>query len=196
MIIDISQEMLSCNVYPGDSAPSAYKVMDMSRGDLYNLTNFSMCAHNGTHIDAPRHFIKDGKTVDMLPLSSFVGDCFVAHHTGVMSAGDAAEIVTLAQQAGAFQRILIAGDSVVTQQAAQIFADSKILLLGVESQSVGPIDAPMAVHKILLSQDIVLLEGLVLENIPQGRYFLSAQPLNISGAEGAPCRAILIGDDI
>ena len=54
----------------------------------------------------------------------------------------------------------------------------------------------MAVHKILLSQDIVLLEGLVLENIPQGRYFLSAQPLNIAGAEGAPCRAILIGDDI
>lgn len=196
MIIDISQEILSCSVYPGDSAPSVYKVMDMSRGDLYNLTNFSMCAHNGTHIDAPRHFIKDGKTVDMLPLSGFVGDCFVAHHTGFMSAGDAAEIVTLAQQAGAFQRILIAGDSVVTQQAAQIFADSKILLLGVESQSVGPMDAPMAVHKILLSQDIVLLEGLVLENIPQGRYFLSAQPLNIAGAEGAPCRAILIGDDI
>lgn len=196
MIIDISQEILSCTVYPGDTTPSAEKVMDMSKGDLYNLTNFSMCAHNGTHIDAPRHFIKDGKTVDMLPLSSFVGDCFVARHSGQMSGADAFEIMALAQQYGADQRILIAGDSTVTQQAAQVFADNKILLLGVESQSVGPLDAPMAVHKILLLQDIVLLEGLVLGSIPQGRYFLAAQPLNIGGAEGAPCRAVLIGDDI
>lgn len=196
MIIDISQEILSCQVYPGDISPAAEKVMDMAKGDLYNLTNFSMCAHNGTHIDAPRHFIKDGKTVDMIPLYFFVGHCFVAHHTGLMSAADAHKIVTLAQKAAASQRILIAGDSVVTQQAAQVFADSKILLLGVESQSVGTVDAPMAVHRTLLSQDVVLLEGLVLKNVPQGRYYLSAQPLNIAGAEGAPCRAILTGADI
>ncbi len=196
MIIDISQEILSCQVYPGDTAPSAEKVMDMSKGDLYNLTNFSMCAHNGTHIDAPRHFIKDGKTMDMLPLSSFVGECFVAHHNGLMSAADAAEILAQAKKADAPQRILIAGGSIVTQQAAQVFADSGILLLGVESQSVGPVEAPMEVHKTLLSQEIVLLEGLVLKKVKQGRYFLSAQPVNIAGAEGAPCRAILIGDGI
>lgn len=196
MIIDISQEILSCQVYPGDTAPSAEKVMDMSKGDLYNLTNFSMCAHNGTHIDAPRHFIKNGKTVDMLPLSSFVGECFVAHHNGLMSAADAAEILAQAKKADAPQRILIAGGSIVTQQAAQVFADSGILLLGVESQSVGPVEAPMEVHKTLLSQEIVLLEGLVLKKVKQGRYFLSAQPVNIAGAEGAPCRAILIGDGI
>lgn len=196
MIIDISQEVLSCQVYPGDTTPSAHKMMDMVKGDLYNLTNLSMCAHNGTHIDAPRHFIKDGKTVDMLSLSCFVGHCFVAHHSGQMSASDAVEIMAQAQKAKAMHRILIAGDSVVTPQAAEVFAENKILLLGVESQSVGPVDAPMAVHKILLSQEIVLLEGLVLKNIPQGRYFLSAQPLNIAGAEGAPCRAILIGDEV
>lgn len=196
MIIDISQEILSCQVYPGDTTPSAHKMMDMVKGDLYNLTNLSMCAHNGTHIDAPRHFIKDGKTVDMLSLSCFVGHCFVAHHSGQMSASDAVEIMAQAQKAKAMHRILIAGDSVVTPQAAEVFAENKILLLGVESQSVGPVDAPMAVHKILLSQEIVLLEGLVLKNIPQGRYFLSAQPLNIAGAEGAPCRAILIGDEV
>lgn len=196
MIIDISQEILSCQVYPGDTAPSAEKVMDMSKGDLYNLTNFSMCAHNGTHIDAPRHFIKNGKTVDMLPLSSFVGECFVVHHNGLMSDADAAEILAQAKKADAPQRILIAGGSIVTQQAAQVFADSGILLLGVESQSVGPVEAPMEVHKTLLSQEIVLLEGLVLKKVKQGRYFLSAQPVNIAGAEGAPCRAILIGDGI
>lgn len=196
MIIDISQEILSCTVYPGDPVPKAEKLMDMSKGDLYNLTTFSMCAHNGTHVDAPAHFIHNGKTVDQLPPQAFVGDCWLAHHTGLMTAEQASAILARAQAAGAPQRILIAGDSVITADAATVFARGKILLIGVESQSMGPVDAPMEVHKILLSQEIVLLEGLVLTDIPQGRYFLSALPLNIAGAEGAPCRAYLTGEDL
>lgn len=192
MIIDISQEILSCRIYPGDPIPFSEKLMDMDKGDLYNLTCFSMCAHNGTHIDAPAHFIKDGKTVDMLPPQAFIGDCWLAHHSGDMAAAQAAAIVSRAQIAGAVQRILISGQSVITAQAAEVFAQSGILLIGVESQSVGPVNAPMAVHKILLAQDIALLEGLVLKDIPQGKYFLSALPLNIQGAEGAPCRAYLM----
>ena len=125
-LYDISQEVFSCRVYPGDPAPEKRLLSSTASGDQYNLTAFSMCAHNGTHIDAPRHFIKDGKTVDMLPLSCFVGHCFVAHHSGQMSASDAAEIMAQAQSAGASHRILIAGDSVVTQQAAEVFAENKI----------------------------------------------------------------------
>ncbi len=196
MIIDISQEVLSCTVYPGDPAPAAHRLMDMEKGDLYNLTAFSMCAHNGTHVDAPAHFIKGGKTVDLMPPQSFVGHCWLAHHSGDMTAGDATAILSQAQAAGAPQRILVAGHSVITREAARVFAQGNILLIGVESQSVGPLDAPMAVHKILLSQDIVLLEGIVLKDLPQGRYFLCAMPLNIAGAEGAPCRAYLIGGDL
>ena len=60
-IIDISQEILSCSIYPGDPAPKAEKLKSMEQGEKYNLSVFSMCAHNGTHIDAPSHFIKDGK---------------------------------------------------------------------------------------------------------------------------------------
>lgn len=189
MIIDITQEILGCKVYPGDPAPQAEKLCDMDKGDLYNLTVFSMCAHNGTHVDAPAHFIKDGKTIDEMPLDAFVGKCFVSRHTGNLSAGDAENILT---QANGCPRILIAGDMTVTADAARVFAASGIKLIGNESQSVGPVDAPMEVHKILLEKEIVLLEGVVLTDVAEGEYYLCCQPLNIQGAEGSPCRAILI----
>ena len=192
MIIDISQEILSCNIYPGDPAPVAEKLMDMNKGDLYNLTSFSMGCHNGTHLDAPAHFFKDGKTIDALCLESCVGKCYVAQHTGDVTADAAREIMAKRTESGANKRILLAGDCVVTEQAAQIFADSGILLIGNESQSVGPANAPMAVHKTLLGRGVVLLEGVVLKNVAEGVYFLSAAPLNIAGVEGSPCRAYLI----
>ena len=61
-----------------------------------------------------------------------------------------------------------------------------------ESQTVGPIDSPMAVHQVLLSSDAILLEGICLTEVLEGVYFLNAAPLNLAGADGAPCRAILI----
>ena len=64
-------------------------------------------------------------------------------------------------------------------------------MLGVESQSVGPVSAPMEVHLILLSRGIVLLEGAVLKDVHPGSYNLYCAPLNIKGAEGSPCRAVL-----
>lgn len=191
-LYDITQELFSCKVFPGDPAPRRQTLADMEQGDLYNLTEFSMCAHNGTHIDAPFHFLGDGRTVEQMDLDTFVGDCFVARHDGDVSGLDAKGILARAEGAG---RILIAGDITVTAEAAEIFARSGIKLLGNEGQTVGPADAPMQVHRILLRQGIALLEGIVLENIPEGRYFLSAAPLNLAGAEGAPCRAFLIAAD-
>ena len=65
-LYDISQELLGCVVYPGDPAPSATKISDMEKGALYNLTALSMCAHNGTHVDAPCHFIFKGKSIEQI----------------------------------------------------------------------------------------------------------------------------------
>ena len=191
-IIDISQEILSCRVYEGDPAPAAQRVMDMKKGELYNLSSFSMCAHNGTHIDAPLHFFKDGRSVNEIPLEYFVGECFVAQENGNIFADKAREILEKARKLGADKRILIKGDITVTEEAARAFADSGILLLGNESQTVGPENAPMAVHKILLSKNVVLLEGIVLDGVREGRYFLNCAPLNLFGFEGSPARAILI----
>ena len=72
-IYDISQEIISSDIYPGDPSPRLNKISDMAKGDLYNLSEFSMCAHNGTHLDAPRHFIEGGKTIGEIDLSSAIG---------------------------------------------------------------------------------------------------------------------------
>ena len=188
-IYDISQEVFSCAVYPGDPKPEKQALYSTGEGDLYNLTSFAMCAHNGTHVDAPFHFLHDGKTVDQIDLSHFVGDCFVARHEGDVTAADAENILKKADGA---ERILIAGNATVTIEAAEVFAAGGIKLLGNEGQTVGPENAPMQVHLILLRREIALLEGIVLQGIPEGQYFLSAAPLNLGGADGAPCRAYLI----
>ena len=190
-LYDISQEVFSCTVYPGDPKPEKQTLCSTAKGDLYNLTAFSMCAHNGTHVDAPFHFLPAGNTIDRMDLEAFVGECYVAHHRGDVSASDAAAIL---EKAAGIPRILIAGAVTVTEEAAEVFAASSLCLLGNEGQSVGPENAPMAVHKILLSKNIALLEGIVLNGIPEGRYFLSAAPLNLAGCDGAPCRAYLIGE--
>ena len=188
-IYDISQEVFSCQVYPGDPKPEKQTLCSTDAGELYNLTAFSMCAHNGTHIDAPFHFLGEGKTVDQMDLEHFVGDCYVARHDGDVTASDAEAIL---EKAGGAERILIGGPATVTAEAAEVFAGSGIKLLGNESQSVGPENAPMQVHKILLSKEIALLEGVVLTDVPEGYYLLSAAPLNLAGADGAPCRAYLL----
>ena len=193
-IYDISQEVFSCQVYPGDPKPEKKILKSMEKGEVYNLTAFDMCAHNGTHIDAPFHFIKDGKTVDEICLEAVVGMAYVAEHNGIVTADDAEKILKKAkkQNIEAAKRILIKGDAEVSLEAAKVFAFSDVLLLGNESQTIGPQNAPMAVHLVLLSANVILLEGIRLSEVPEGVYFLNAAPLNLSGADGSPCRAVLI----
>lgn len=193
-IYDISQEVFGCVVFPGDPAPERTVLCSMARGDLYNLTQFSMCAHNGTHLDAPAHFLRDGDTVDAIPLTATVGKAFVADFDGLCTAADAEEILRRAasHDPESAKRILLKGKTTVSLEAAQVFAEAGILLIGNESQTVGPEDAPMQVHLVLLGAGVILLEGIRLSHVPEGVYLLSAAPLCLGGAEGAPCRAVLI----
>ena len=193
-IYDISQEVFGCVVFPGDPAPKKQTLSSMAEGGLYNLTALSMCAHNGTHIDAPYHFINDGKTVDELALSSMIGWAFVAECDGILTAKDAEKILATAAKlsADAAKRILLKGKTTVSRDAAQVFADAGVALVGNESQTVGPEDSPMEVHRILLGSDAVLLEGIRLQDVPEGVYWLNATPLSLGGCDGAPCRAVLV----
>ena len=123
-----------------------------------------------------------------------MGLAYVAEHQSIVTGDDAAKIIEKAKNLNpeAAKRILIKGDAEVSLKAAKVFASSNVLLLGNESQTVGPENAPMAVHLVLLGADVVLLEGIRLSDVPEGVYFLCAAPLNLSGAEGSPCRAVLI----
>ena len=188
-IYDISQELFGCAVYPGDPQPERFVTLSIKNGDVCNLTAFKMCAHNGTHVDAPFHFYADGKTIDQVDLDRFIGWAYVAEHEGDISADDAKNIL---KAANGCERILVKGKAVVTKDAAQVFAEARIKLFGNESQTVGPLDAPKEVHLIMLGAEIVLLEGIRLEKVPAGKYFLNAVPLNLGGADGSPCRATLL----
>ncbi len=188
-IYDISQELFGCAVYPGDPQPERFVTLSIKNGDVCNLTAFKMCAHNGTHVDAPFHFYADGKTIDQVDLDRFIGWAYVAERDGDISADDAKNIL---KAANGCERVLVKGKAVVTKEAAQVFAQAGIKLFGNESQTVGPIDAPKEVHLIMLGAEIVLLEGIRLEKVPVGKYFLNALPLNLGGADGSPCRATLL----
>ena len=188
-LYDISQEVFSCAVYPGDPAPAREVLASLDTGDVCNLTAFSMCAHNGTHIDAPTHFVKGGKTVDALPLDTLIGQAIVIFHQGEIAAADAKRML---EMAGNIKKLLIKGDATLTLEAAHVLAAGGIDLFGNESQTVGPEQAPMAVHLCLLGADVVLLEGIRLAHVPDGTYLLHAAPLNLGGADGAPCRATLM----
>lgn len=196
-IYDISQEVFGCAVYPGDPKPEKEIRMQISEGAVCNLSAFSMCAHNGTHVDAPLHFIDGGNSIDRVALDRFIGYAYVAAHEGDILAADAERILEKAAErdARAAERILVKGRAVMTAEAAKVFAEKKIRLFGNESQTVGPENAPMEVHLIMLGAEIVLLEGIRLADVEEGVYLLHAAPLNLGGAEGAPCRATLISPD-
>lgn len=193
-IYDISQEVFSCTVFPGDPAPKKEILTSLETGEVYNLSAFSMCVHNGTHIDAPKHFFDDGKTVDQIPLKKLIGPAYVTEQEGIMNEETARNIIiqAYAHNKQAAARILIKGNAVVSEKAAEEFARAGIDLIGSESQSVGPEEAPMAVHKILLSAEVILLEGIRLSEVPEGVYLLNAAPICLGGTEGAPCRAVLL----
>ena len=192
-IYDISQEVFGCAVYPGDPKPEKEIMLKISDGAVYNLSAFRMCAHNGTHVDAPLHFLDGGKSIDRVDLDRFVGYAYVAAHDGELLAADAERILKTAEECDprAAERILVKGKATVTAEAAKVFAARRIKLFGNESQTVGPENAPMEVHLIMLGAEIVLLEGIRLADVEEGVYLLHAAPLNLGGTEGAPCRATL-----
>ena len=193
-IYDISKEIFTSRVFPGDPAPKRHVIRSMESGSLYNLTAFTMCAHNGTHVDAPKHFIKDGKSIDQIDLSKFVGNAYVCTFDGILGATDAENVLSVACKAlgDKCRKLLIKGKATVSADAAKVFANAELDLIGNESPTVGPEEAPLEVHNILLEKQIVLLESVVLTDVEEGVYMLSAAPILLGESDGAPCRALLI----
>ena len=193
-IYDITQPLFECAVFPGDPKPEKTSVLRIKNGDICNLTAISMCAHNGTHVDAPFHFYAEGKGIDQIPLDKFIGPAYVETHNGDVTAEDAKDMLKKAASASedAAKKILIKGNATVTLEAAKVFAEAGIDLIGNESQTVGPENAPMAVHLVLLKAEVVLLEGIRLSSVPDGVYMLNCAPLNLTDTDGSPCRAVLM----
>lgn len=186
-IYDITQELFTSVVYPGDVPPTYIRKLSIKEGAPCNVTVLNLCAHNGTHVDAPYHFYDNGKAIDELDLNKCIGNCTVAEFKKQPGEKEMREVLERCEK-----RLLLKGDIVVTIELARLMNESGLELIGIEGQSVGPADAPREVHLELLGKEVVVLEGVRLKEVPEGNYLLSAAPIKLGGSDGAPCRAVLI----
>jgi len=187
-VIDITKELLSSDVYPGDPVPQLTRIGSISEGRNSNLSALSMCVHNSTHIDAPLHFVDGAGDILSIPADTVVGRCLVADFDHDITAED---INNLPENT---KRLLVRGGVFISPEGARAAADAGLLLIGVEPQSVAPAETSCEVHRTLLGKDVILLEGIDLLQVCPGEYTLIAAPLKIAGSEGAPCRAMLLCD--
>ena len=177
----------------------------MDEGAPYNFSWLSVSAHTGTHADMPLHFIAGGTNCTDTPLEHFYGPAKVMR-ISVNANVRKADLEGLDIQAGDII-LLDTGQSrymsqanfkedffALTPEAAEYLVEKKIKTVGIDYLSIDPYRTPgYPAHKVLLGGGVAVLEGLVLEGVPEGTYTLSALPLKIAKGEGSPVRAILIG---
>lgn len=190
-IIDISRELFSAPVYPGDPQPYRDQIRRMNMGDMYNLSGFYTGCHSATHVDAPRHFIEDGKTIEELGLEKFTGRCTVVEANGIITGSDIDAILPRLEKMVLFRG---EGKAFLDASAAFALSDAGITLVGTDAQSIELESETFPVHKQLLGEEISILEGLELSRVQPGNYLLIAFPLLLSGSEASPVRAVLIDE--
>lgn len=193
-IIDISRELLSCPVFPGDPVAKLERIKKIEDGYDFNLGKLEMCLHNGTHMDAPLHFLSDEKDITEIPHEAFFGPCVVVEANVEMITGAFVEEYFPRNT----KRVLVksGGKAVFHESAASAIAQMGYYLVGTDSMTVEPEGSDGRTHRMFLMDNIALLENLDLTNVKKGDYFLSAAPIKISGAEASPVRAFLVSDFI
>jgi arylformamidase len=186
--------------WPGDPAPRLERVMDLRRGDPCTLTVLTVSAHTGTHVDAPAHYLRGGRSVAEMDLAALVGPARVLEIADA-AAVTAAELALHRVRRG--ERLLLKTrnsliDSArrltrdyvaLAPDAARWLAERGVVAVGTDALSIDPPGGDEA-HRTLLAAGIWIIEGLRLAGVPAGRYELLCLPLRLA-AEGAPARALL-----
>lgn len=191
-VIDISKELFSVPSYPGDPVPSKDIVRRISAGDPCNLSGFYTGCHQATHVDAPLHFVEDGKSIDQMDLSAFMGRCTVVEAEGIITGADIDRILPNCEKMILFKGN---GNAFFSESAAFAVSEAGIRLVGTDAQSIEDGDDTFPAHRQLLGEEVVILEGINLSQVEPGNYDLMALPLYLGGAEASPVRAVLFTDD-
>lgn len=205
-IIDISLPLTSdMPIWPGDKKLSLFQTKSLEKGDSCNVSDLQCGVHVGTHIDAPRHFLDNGKNIDEIDLDVLVGSTIVGYLPKVdiiersdlenLDLPDNIERLLLRTKNSElwknnvkeFKKDFVA----LAPDAAQWIVDRGIKLVGIDYLSIAPYEEGLDTHRILLEVDIVILEGLNLADVSPGNYKLTCLPLFLVGSEGSPARAIL-----
>lgn len=197
-------------VWPGDPPVQLTQVSSISLGDSANVSRIDMGVHCGTHIDAPKHFIDDGITMDKILLEKLVGkvlvieidheenvisDVVLKQHPNRLLLEKASKVIFRTKNSILWNESPTAfrQDYVGINTAGAIYLSQLGLdLIGIDYLSIAPYEETLQPHQILLNSEIVLLEGLNLSGVPGGLYDLYCLPLSLPGCEGSPARAILI----
>ncbi len=168
--IDISVPLQpGVEVWPGDPP---FRIEREDKGP-YVVSSIAMTVHTGTHVDAPLHFLSGDDPIDAMPPDALIGEARVLSLSDAMSAVRG-------------ERILIKGGE-VTPELARVLAANGVRCVGVEGLTVGDYET----HRILLRAGVWCIENLNLSAVGSGRYEFICLPLRITGAEGAPARALL-----
>jgi len=197
----ISNQMVT---WPGDPPVQLSKSSQIGcdHADA-NVTHLSMSAHTGTHIDAPLHFIENGKDIASLDLATLTGKvyvCPIENEVEItvaelqqrnMEGVDKILFKTVNSQKDWINSPFFESYVHLSTDAAQWLVNLGVTCIGIDYLSIGGMENGVAVHKILLGAGITILEGLNMKDVQPGLYEMVALPLKIIGADGAPARVLL-----
>ncbi len=197
----------SLPVWPGDPSIALERSQKMEDGDICNVTRMEISVHTGTHVDAPYHFLPDGETVEHLSLKTLTGRAYVLHLPRVKQV--TAEVLKAADIPPRTRRVLLKTSNsdqwargasefleeyvALAPDGAEYLVKRGVRLVGVDYLSVAPFDDVAPTHEILLKAGVIIVEGLNLSEVSQGRYAFYCLPLKIANSDGAPARAMLLG---
>ena len=203
-IYDVSMTIRNNMVsWPSDGPVNVRLERSMRDGDRVHLTRLDMSAHTGTHVDAPVHFVEGTGGVDTIAPATLIGPALVVEVSGVREIDG--KILEQARIPRGTARVLLKTDNTdlvgrdrfdenychLTESGARYLVDSEVRLVGIDYLSVAAYGKGEVVHRLLLTERIVVVEGLDLRGVPAGIYQMVALPLKIAGADGAPARVVL-----
>jgi len=193
-IYDISRRLQDAPVYPADEPVKIERVMDMEKGDDWNVSLITAGSHLGTHADAFSHFIAGGLTIDKMPLEVYCGTCRVVS----VEAEELIRVEDISGKIAGAERVVLhtGGQIFLCEQAASYLVECGVKLLVTDAMSVAPDDNAATVHRILLGGGVAIVENADLTDVPDGSYLLFAFPVKIGDCDGAPVRAVLLQADI
>lgn len=203
-ILDISWPISEQMTAYKDKHTVKFDMVRTMSADNMRDSHIAMSSHTGTHVDAPSHFIEDGKTMDKIRLERLVGPCKVLSVTladGTITAdhlepypiaqGDIVLFKTSNSALGETEKFN-AQFVYLDESAARYLGQKKVKAVGLDYLSMERSNPEHPTHLALFAHDVVIIEGLRLQHVPAGDYFFVCLPLNVVGLEAAPARAILI----